>query len=241
MKLESVPSSFVYFLSGIGAAAGVNFLTSIPTSELEGVQACVIAGFSLPWFGASLMLALTAAALEEGHQKCDRLLTSVLNETEIAELRDEVFKEFQSRIILRAMLAAGFVILGGSLVIMVHPRDYRTTENRREPERAERIPAKQTSHMSVLMSVRGEVCPFSQLRVDTSPESRSRTLGIMRLDQSQSTSLCIFSTRQTDHLPPKNSQSVCSWPTRVLMVLIGSTKTRSNVLRRASAKELLSV
>lgn len=124
MRIDRIPPSFVYFLSGTSAAAAVNFLTSIPASELNRVQSLIVAGFAIPWLGASLMLALTAALLEEGQLKCAKLTSQRLNELEDKEVRAGVFAEFRGGVLRRAGAALLFFCLGIGGVFAVNLRDY---------------------------------------------------------------------------------------------------------------------
>lgn len=127
----------MYFLSGIGAAAAVNLLTAIPVSDLNGVQSMILAGFSVPWFFASLMLAWTAAAIEDGQRRCSLLPSDRLNERETEELRKKIFDSFRRKIIFRAFAATIFVVAGSVVVSQVKLQDYRTINVEPNPAASE--------------------------------------------------------------------------------------------------------
>jgi hypothetical protein len=135
MKIENVPSSFVYFLSGIGASAAVNLLTAIPVSGLNRIQTLLLVGFSIPWFGTSLMLAWTATALEEAHHKCSHLPTGRLNDKETAELRRKIFGDYRRQIIYRAYAALLFFIFGTTIVSVIDLQQYRSSDNQTSENR----------------------------------------------------------------------------------------------------------
>jgi len=75
--------------------------------------------YSVPWFGAAMMLALVASLLEEARYKCERLTAQTLTETEIVQIRNRIFKGYRTRILIPSALALLSVATGIVILLMV--------------------------------------------------------------------------------------------------------------------------
>jgi hypothetical protein len=128
MRSKNVAPSFVYFLSGVGAAAAVNIITATVTGGVRGTAAFGLTVCSLPWFAASITFASLASVLEAARQKCERLTSAQLTDDEIDEITSNVFRLVRVRVWIYAGLSFFFVIVGGVTVwgvrtIIVEPSE----------------------------------------------------------------------------------------------------------------------
>lgn len=112
MRIYRIAPSFVYFLSGILAAAAVNLVTAVPTGSVSAEAAKALGASATCWLGTSLILAAVAMLLEEIREETIRLAGQHLERTEIEALRKSLFKREGNRLSVLLLVSTCFVYGG---------------------------------------------------------------------------------------------------------------------------------
>jgi hypothetical protein len=99
-----IPSSFVYYVSGIFVAVGVNLITSNPTSIITGEGNVILIILSVPWLICSVFLTLLAISLESAQEDYLSNELKSLNIRERTELKKAIYSKSSFKLWLWILL-----------------------------------------------------------------------------------------------------------------------------------------
>jgi hypothetical protein len=114
-----LPPSLVNFLAGVAAAASVNLVTTVvTTNSREHIVRLIVA--AVPWMLLSVSLALAAIDLETTRTDAERFLEASMTSDERGEVLAAAFAPHRRQVTWRVLLSAAALLtsVGTSLAVL---------------------------------------------------------------------------------------------------------------------------
>ena len=113
--MHKIPSSFVYFLSGITTSVAVTLITTLATTivPMRVVPAVIVC--AVFWFLLSFCLAAIATILEKAKDETGRLASNNLDSSEVDALGGALLKKGRQYIVVTALTIASVLFLFGGV------------------------------------------------------------------------------------------------------------------------------
>lgn len=107
-----IPSSFVYYISGIFVAVSVNLITSSPMSLVTGEGDVTLIILSVPWLVCSVFLTLLAISLESAQEDYLSNELASLSIMERSELKKAIYTKLSFKLRLWTLLILVTFVVG---------------------------------------------------------------------------------------------------------------------------------
>lgn len=124
-----IPSSFIYFISGIFVAVGVNLITSNPANFMNDPSDNALIICSIPWLACAAFLTILAIYLESAENDYTSSALKSLSSKEREELKQSIYTKYSSKLRVLALLV--LVSFGVGIYVSINnPRISQTSQTK---------------------------------------------------------------------------------------------------------------